>query len=101
MGTGGDGMNTLNISTASSLTVASTGMKVAKHGNRKISSLAGSSDTDELGVNTQMNPEFAQKSLEQFNFCFMLAPIYHPAMRNVMPVRQELGFRTILTYWAH
>ena len=96
VGTGGDGMNTLNISTASSLTVASTGVKVAKHGNRRISSLAGASDTlDMLGINTQMDPETAQKSLEQFNFCFMLAPIYHPAMRNVMPVRQELGFRTV------
>ena len=96
VGTGGDGMNTLNISTASSLTVASTGVKVAKHGNRKISSLAGASDTlDMLGINTQMDPEAAQKSLEKFNFCFMLAPIYHPAMKNVMPVRQELGFRTV------
>ncbi len=96
VGTGGDGMNTLNISTASSLVVASTGMKVAKHGNRKISSLAGSSDTLELlGINTQMKPEFAQKSLDKFKFCFMLAPIYHPAMKNVMPVRQELGFRTV------
>ena len=96
VGTGGDGMNTLNISTASSLTVASTGMGVAKHGNRKISSLAGSSDTLEaLGIDTQMNPEVAQKSLEEFKFCFMLAPIYHPAMKNVMPVRQELGFRTV------
>ena len=64
--------------------------------NRKISSLAGSSDTlEELGMNIQMNPEVARKSLEQFNFCFMLAPIYHPAMKNVMPVRQELGFRTV------
>ena len=96
VGTGGDGMNTLNISTASSLTVASTGVKVAKHGNRKISSLAGASDTlDMLGINTQMDPEAAQKTLEKFNFCFMLAPIYHPAMKNVMPVRQELGFRTV------
>ena len=96
VGTGGDGMNTLNISTASSLTVASTGVKVAKHGNKKISSLAGASDTlDMLGINTQMEPEVAQKSLENFNFCFMLAPIYHPAMKNVMPVRQDLGFRTV------
>ena len=96
VGTGGDGMNTLNISTASSLTVASTGMQVAKHGNKKISSLAGASDTLEmLGINTLMEPKIAQKSLEQFNFCFMLAPIYHPAMKNVMPVRQELGFRTV------
>ena len=96
VGTGGDGMNTLNISTASSLTVASTGMRVAKHGNRKISSLAGASDTLEiLGINTRMGPEVAQKSLKQLNFCFMLAPIYHPAMKNVMPIRQELGFRTV------
>ena len=96
VGTGGDGMNTLNISTASSLTVASTGMKVAKHGNRRISSLAGASDTLEiLGINTQMEPNVAQESLKKFNFCFMLAPIYHPAMKNVMPVRQKLGFRTV------
>ena len=96
VGTGGDGKNTLNISTASSLTVASTGMKVAKHGNRKISSLAGASDTLEiLGINTNMEPKVAEECLERFNFCFMLAPIYHPAMRHVMPVRQELGFRTV------
>ena len=96
VGTGGDGKNTLNISTASSLTVASTGMKVAKHGNRKISSLAGASDTLEiLGISTKMEPKVAEKCLEKFNFCFMLAPIYHPAMKNVMPVRQELGFRTV------
>ena len=81
---------------AAQRTVASTGMQVAKHGNRKISSLAGASDTLEiLGINTQMDPKIAQRSLEQFNFCFMLAPIYHPAMKNVMPVRQELGFRTV------
>ena len=96
VGTGGDGKNTLNISTASSLTVASTGMKVAKHGNRKISSLAGASDTlDILGINTNMEPKVAEECLERFNFCFMLAPIYHPAMKHVMPVRQELGFRTV------
>ena len=96
VGTGGDGKNTLNISTASSLTVASTGMKVCKHGNRKISSLAGASDTLEiLGIDTKMEPKIAQNFLEKFNFCFMLAPIYHPAMKNVMPVRQELGFRTV------
>ena len=96
VGTGGDGKNTLNISTASSLTVASTGMKVAKHGNRKISSLAGASDTLEiLGINTNMEPKVAEECLERFNFCFMLAPIYHPAMKHVMPVRQELGFRTV------
>ena len=96
VGTGGDGKNTLNISTASSLTVASTGMKVCKHGNRKISSLAGASDTLEiLGIDTKMEPKVAQNFLEKFNFCFMLAPIYHPAIKNVMPVRQELGFRTV------
>jgi len=96
VGTGGDGKSTLNISTATSLTVASSGMAVAKHGNRKISSLSGSSDAlQSLGVNTQMSPKIAEQCFNNFNYCFMMAPIFHPAMKNVMPVRQELKTRTI------
>ena len=96
VGTGGDGKKTLNISTASALTVASSGLAVAKHGNRAISSLSGSSDALQfLGIETKMSPDKAEECLDKFNFCFMMAPVYHPAMKNVMPVRQELGTRTI------
>lgn len=96
VGTGGDGKRTLNISTASALTVASSGLAVAKHGNRAISSLSGSSDALQfLGIETKMSPDKAEECLDRFNFCFMMAPVYHPAMKNVMPVRQELGTRTI------
>ena len=96
VGTGGDGKKTLNISTASSLAVASSGMAVAKHGNRAISSLSGSSDALQfLGIETKMTPNKAEECFNKFNFCFMMAPVYHPAMKNVMPVRQELGTRTI------
>ncbi len=96
VGTGGDGKKTLNISTASALTVASSGLPVAKHGNRAISSLSGSSDALQfLGIETKMGPDKAEECFNKFNFCFMMAPVYHPAMKNVMPVRQELGTRTI------
>ena len=96
VGTGGDGKKTLNISTASALTVASSGLPVAKHGNRAISSLSGSSDALQfLGIETKMGPERAEECLDKLNFCFMMAPVFHPAMKNVMPVRQELGTRTI------
>ncbi len=96
VGTGGDGKKTLNISTTSALTLASGGLPVAKHGNRAISSLSGSSDALKfLGIETQMNPDKAQECFNKFDFCFMMAPVYHPAMKNVMTVRQELGTRTI------
>ena len=96
VGTGGDGKKTLNISTASALTVASSSLPVAKHGNRAISSLSGSSDALQfLGIETKMNPDKAEECFNKYNFCFMMAPVYHPAMKNVMPVRQELGTRTI------
>ena len=83
VGTGGDGKNIKYFDGELKLLVSSTGMKVAKHGNRKI--LPCWTDTLEiLGINTFMEPKVAQKSLEQFNYCFMMAPIYHPAMKNVM-----------------
>ncbi len=95
-GTGGDGTNSLNISTAVALTVASCGVKVAKHGNRAVSSKSGSADVlAELGVNINATPAVAQRCLEEAGICFMLAPVYHPCMRHITPVRQELAIRTV------
>ncbi|HEX4095237.1 MAG TPA: anthranilate phosphoribosyltransferase, partial [Caulobacteraceae bacterium] len=95
-GTGGDGAHTLNISTAAALVLAGGGVKVAKHGTRAVSSSAGSSDVlKALGVNVEATPAQSLKALDQANICFLFAPAYHGAMRHVLPVRQELGFRTI------
>ena len=96
VGTGGDGKGTLNISTSSAFVVAGTGVPVAKHGNRNISSRSGAADVlSAIGVNTYTKPEITQKILNDLGICFMMAPIYHPAVKYVMPVRQELGIRTI------
>ena len=96
VGTGGDGKGTLNISTASALVVAGAGVKVAKHGNKNISSKSGAANIlESLGVDIMMDTKIAQQSLEQLGICFMMAPLYHPAMKNVMSVRSELGIRTI------
>ncbi|MHC4661952.1 MAG: anthranilate phosphoribosyltransferase [Planctomycetota bacterium] len=95
-GTGGDSQGTFNISTTSAFVVAGAGVKVAKHGNRAASSLCGSADLlEELGVDVAMKPEQVTKCIEHAGIGFMFAPFFHPAMKNVAPVRKELGVRTI------
>jgi len=95
-GTGGDNSNTFNISTAVSFVVAGAGIKVAKHGNRSISSKSGSSDVlTELGIDINLSNEESEKALNEIGISFLFAPNYHPAMKYVMPVRRELGFKTI------
>jgi anthranilate phosphoribosyltransferase len=95
-GTGGDGKNSINISTLSALTLASMGIRVAKHGNRSVSSLCGSSDfLDEFGYSYQGTPSEIAKRVETDGFSFLFAPHWHPAMKYAASVRKELGFRTI------
>ena len=95
-GTGGDGMNTLNISTASALLLASMGSKVAKHGNKAVSSKCGSGDVLEaLKININLEPSDIEKEINNNNFGFMFAPNYHGAMKFVGPVRKKIGKRTI------
>lgn len=96
VGTGGDGMKTLNISTATAFVVAGTGVPVAKHGNKNLSSLSGAGDIlTEMGVNIMVGPDVVEKALAEANIGFMMAPMHHPAVKHVMPVRQELGCKTI------
>ncbi len=95
-GTGGDGKRTFNISTAVAIVTAACGVPVVKHGNRGVTSASGSSDIlSELGVNIEATPDISQAALQQTNLCFLMAPLYHKAMRHVAPVRKELGLRTI------
>ncbi len=96
VGTGGDGANSFNISTTSSLVISAAGVPVAKHGNRAASSKCGAADVLEaLGVNITIAPEKSRKLLEKIGICFLFAQNYHIAMKYVAPVRKELGIRTI------
>ncbi|HIF26796.1 MAG TPA: anthranilate phosphoribosyltransferase [Micavibrio sp.] len=95
-GTGGDGISTYNISTAVALVAASCGVPMAKHGNRSASSKSGAADVLEaLGVNLDISKENLEDALEKYNFCFLMAPQHHKAMKHVAPIRKSLGFRTI------
>lgn len=99
VGTGGDGMHTLNISTLSSLVIAALGVKVAKHGNRAISSSCGSADLLEgLGLKIDAPMELMAQSVAQTGFGFFFAPLYHPCMANVQSIRKELGIRTLFNF---
>ena len=96
VGTGGDGSNTFNISTTSSIVISAAGVPVAKHGNRSASSKCGAADVlEELGVNIQIEPDKSLQCLKENNICFLFAQNYHIAMRYVASVRRELGIRTI------
>ena len=95
-GTGGDGSNTINISTTAALVAPDFGLKVAKHGNRSVSSQSGSADLlEQLGVNIQQTPDTAAKALSNAGVSFLFAPLYHPGIRHAMPVRTALKTRTL------
>lgn len=94
-GTGGDGKNTFNISTLASFVVAGAGIPVTKHGNYGVSSVSGSSNVlESLGVKFSSDDDFLKRSLNEAGICFLHAPLFHPAMKNVAPVRKELGLKT-------
>ena len=96
VGTGGDGLNTINVSTTSALVAAACGLKVAKHGNRSVSSKSGSSDLlDKMGIKLDMSPAQARRCLDELGICFLFAPQYHAGVRHAMPVRQALKTRTL------
>lgn len=94
-GTGGDGKNTFNISTLASFVTAGTGIKVTKHGNYGVSSVSGSSNVMEvLGIKFSNEKDFLKRSLDKAGICVLHAPLFHPAMKNVAPIRKELGVKT-------
>ncbi|CAO96648.1 Anthranilate phosphoribosyltransferase [Erwinia tasmaniensis Et1/99] len=96
VGTGGDGSNSINISTSSAFVAAACGVKVAKHGNRSVSSQSGSSDLlAAFGISLDLPAEQARQALDELNVCFLFAPQYHSGFRHAMPVRKELKTRTI------
>ncbi|WP_377505905.1 anthranilate phosphoribosyltransferase [Octadecabacter sp. R77987] len=96
VGTGGDGLGTLNISTATAFVVAGAGVPVAKHGNRNLSSKSGAADAlDVIGIDVMVGPDVVQRGLAEAGIGFMMAPMHHPAMKHVGPVRAELGCKTI------
>lgn len=96
VGTGGDGSHTFNISTCSMFVAAAAGAKVSKHGGRSVSSKSGSADVMEsLGVHINLSPEAIARCIQEVGVGFMFAPNHHPAMKNVAPIRRELGVRTI------
>jgi len=96
VGTGGDGSHTFNISTCSMFVAAAAGAKVSKHGGRSVSSKSGSADVlESLGVNINLSPEAIARCIDEVGIGFMFAPNHHPAMKNVAPVRRELGIKTI------
>ncbi|MEM6479748.1 MAG: anthranilate phosphoribosyltransferase [Pseudomonadota bacterium] len=96
VGTGGDGKGTLNISTATAFVVAGAGVTVAKHGNRNLSSLSGAADAlGQMGIDVMVGVDVVERALRDIGIAFMMAPMHHPAIKHVMPVRQELGCKTI------
>jgi anthranilate phosphoribosyltransferase len=95
-GTGGDGLNTINVSTAAAIVTAAVGVPVAKHGNRAATSMSGSSDVLEaLGIRIDLEPEQVRKTIEEIGIGFMSAPVFHPAMKRVAGIRKKLGVRTV------
>ncbi len=95
-GTGGDGLHTFNISTATAIVAAAAGVRIAKHGNRSVSSTSGSADVLEaLGVSINLTPEAVGQCVDEIGLGFCFAPLLHGAMRHVAPVRKQLGFRTV------
>jgi anthranilate phosphoribosyltransferase len=95
-GTGGDATGTFNVSTATAFVVAGAGLKVAKHGNRSVSSMCGSADVVEtLGVNLELSPQKVARCIEEVGIGFLYAPLLHTAMKHVMPVRREMAIRTV------
>jgi len=96
VGTGGDGHNTINISSSAAIVAAACGVKVAKHGNRSVSSKSGSADLfRECGIDLQMTPDVARRCLDETGLSFLFAPVYHQGMKYVMPVRTQLKTRTL------